>query len=340
MEARKLRPVDEYEESLILEDGSEEADSEHVEERWLISYADMMTLLFGLFVMLYSIAMETQGKPEVYFSDLNQNVAGTEAKVPKIELDKVQESLKISVAQNESLQKKLAETHQALQVATVQGQSEQNLRAEKIELENKLRDLSAQLAALAAIKSETAAGKNLNAKASLEREFKALKLAQIDLAAKNQQLESQNANLESEIKDLKVAQTSKGSAADQTFLIFSLKWETEKHDLDLSVTDPLGQVFNYDNRSKKGADGKLVIDSRTGPGIELWQSSRSQKGRYRVDIKFYNAYGNSKPAIVNLGVLSRAGETAFKPFEMDFSKSKTKTLYIDLDVNGIVKLVP
>jgi hypothetical protein len=121
-----------------------------------------------------------------------------------------------------------------------------------------------------------------------------------------------------------VAQTSKGSAADQTFLIFSLKWETEKHDLDLSVTDPLGQVFNYDNRSKKGADGKLVIDSRTGPGIELWQSSRSQKGRYRVDIKFYNAYGNSKPAIVNLGVLSRAGETAFKPFEMDFSNQKRR----------------
>lgn len=36
-------------------------DEIHIDEKWLVSYSDMMTLLFGLFVMLYSIAMEKQG---------------------------------------------------------------------------------------------------------------------------------------------------------------------------------------------------------------------------------------------------------------------------------------
>jgi len=36
-------------------------DVPHIDEKWLVSYSDMMTLLFGLFVMLYSIAMEKQG---------------------------------------------------------------------------------------------------------------------------------------------------------------------------------------------------------------------------------------------------------------------------------------
>lgn len=37
------------------------SDVQHVDEKWLVSYADMMTLLFGLFVMLFALASEKQG---------------------------------------------------------------------------------------------------------------------------------------------------------------------------------------------------------------------------------------------------------------------------------------
>jgi hypothetical protein len=51
-------------------DKNETSAEEHLNEKWLISYADMMTLLFGFFVMLYTIAMETQGRPDKAFADI------------------------------------------------------------------------------------------------------------------------------------------------------------------------------------------------------------------------------------------------------------------------------
>ena len=44
----------------------------HVDEKWLVSYSDMMTLLFGLFVMLYSIAMKNKGVAEAVEKELKK----------------------------------------------------------------------------------------------------------------------------------------------------------------------------------------------------------------------------------------------------------------------------
>lgn len=44
----------------------------HVDEKWLVSYSDMMTLLFGLFVMLYSFAMKNKSVAEAVEKELKK----------------------------------------------------------------------------------------------------------------------------------------------------------------------------------------------------------------------------------------------------------------------------
>lgn len=44
----------------------------HVDEKWLVSYADMMTLLFGLFVMLYSFALKNKSVAEAIEKELKK----------------------------------------------------------------------------------------------------------------------------------------------------------------------------------------------------------------------------------------------------------------------------
>jgi hypothetical protein len=44
----------------------------HVDEKWLVSYSDMMTLLFGLFVMLYSFAMKNKSVADAVEKELRK----------------------------------------------------------------------------------------------------------------------------------------------------------------------------------------------------------------------------------------------------------------------------
>ncbi len=44
----------------------------HVDEKWLVSYADMMTLLFGLFVMLYSFALKNKSVADAVEKELKK----------------------------------------------------------------------------------------------------------------------------------------------------------------------------------------------------------------------------------------------------------------------------
>jgi chemotaxis protein MotB len=46
---------------LFLKSDDEPHSMPHLDEKWLVSYSDMMTLLFGLFVILFALASEKNG---------------------------------------------------------------------------------------------------------------------------------------------------------------------------------------------------------------------------------------------------------------------------------------
>lgn len=48
----------------------------HVDEKWLVSYADLMTLLFGLFVMLYVLTLEKKGNIQEQFQQISEQMSG------------------------------------------------------------------------------------------------------------------------------------------------------------------------------------------------------------------------------------------------------------------------
>lgn len=53
----------------------EEHEEHENHERWLVSYADMMTLLFALFVVLYAISSLNKSKIEAFASSMTKNKA-------------------------------------------------------------------------------------------------------------------------------------------------------------------------------------------------------------------------------------------------------------------------
>jgi chemotaxis protein MotB len=58
----------------------------HNHERWLISYADFMTLLFGFFVVMYAISSVNEGKYKVLSSALNEVFAQRDVTLAPIQV--------------------------------------------------------------------------------------------------------------------------------------------------------------------------------------------------------------------------------------------------------------
>ncbi|MGZ3773498.1 MAG: flagellar motor protein MotB [Pseudobdellovibrionaceae bacterium] len=348
-------------------DGADHPDnmeSDHIDERWLISYSDMMTLLFGLFVMLYAIAMETQGKPETVFSDL---VAGKEQKAAATdkqtinqlnkELSSTKNSLAIKTEQLAKLMDKLTEHSRSLDDAKKESEKSKELQAA---LEAQIKDLQEKL---------EASGTNTASKNLAEKKNSKL---QSQIAELKSQLEKKNAELQKNMElqkqqedSLKVGAASaaevlalKKKIAEQqeeiqkllarlqlvikenldSFMMVVLKWTSDKHDLDLTVTDPNDHVYNFKKRTYPNTPSKFVLDSRSGPGVEMWQTQKLIPGDYKIDFVFYNNYGNELPADVSGSIITKKGEIPIPSFKMDFSKSKVKSFKLTISPEGNVSL--
>jgi hypothetical protein len=73
-------------------------------------------------------------------------------------------------------------------------------------------------------------------------------------------------------------------ARTKVFLVVIMEWN-EPCDVDLYVTDPANRQFYYSRKTNPPSEGELSIDMLYGPGIEVWQNPKAERGIYQIEYK-------------------------------------------------------
>ncbi len=130
-------------------------------------------------------------------------------------------------------------------------------------------------------------------------------------------------------------QNNKGGS----FMAIVMKWPSDKHDMDLVVKDPSGKTFDFKNRNfGPNYPGHFTLDSRTGPGVEVWQTDRIIPGRYTISVKLYNHYGNEAATQISTTIFSQRGAKELPLVKLDFKTKREHVFAVSLDSEGNVQL--
>jgi len=344
---------------------SEEDDKVEVDERWLMTYADKMTLLCGLFIMLFAMStMDPASQKEIIESTKKTFGESAEEKEEKVkETQTVQELQKIKQEKIELetkiqvLETKLVQVEQKPppidQIKQLQEEKEQlekqlniipDLRLQIMKIEQEKVDLKQQLEEKPKptpppkIVKEKPTPRPVDPKELLkpvqERlEITEERLAQtrMTLATVEQKLETSEAKVE-ELQ--RIVNKSATSAASSMFLAFMVKWPTNDHDVDLTVEDPSGRKFDFKNRKISGHPGTFVLDTRRGPGIEVWQADKIIPGIYKFTYTLYNAYGNKAPCPISGTIFSSKGSVEIPATTLDTESRRTSSVRVQIDEDG------
>lgn len=398
---------------------------EHIDERWLVSYADMMTLLFGLFVLLYSLATMDKNAAEKVIQSTQEKFgeAPKETAVPpkvdpqllirtlqeeKAELEKMlrlqsekqeqaqieandkimksKKELEALVSMNKSLQnnsqdvekwvKKFKELEQKIsqdsskkRIAQLEAKLAEQTSAQSINesLKEKIEKITLENTNLKQTLSQnkreiSSVDKNLERLNRLESEIqklettnKKLEIGNERLVTSNKQLETNNEQLVASNKqfetsieqleknnqllqsNLKKAEGSGG--AQKAFLAVFISWSTRDHDIDLVVRDPSGKKFDFKNRKHGSHPGYFALDTRRGPGAELWQTDRIIPGLYSATYSFYNEYGNTEAAKVSGTIYSAKGSFEITAVQMNVGAKKEYLIQFDVKEDGSVNVL-
>ncbi len=278
---------------------------------WLVSYADLMTLLFGLFVILFSLATDKTKDMDDVMKQVSQKYFSQNSppQNPQVPVEPPVESIKQSAAA----------------VAGEQSADEQSDKNEQA-----LADLLKQIESL---KSEN---EKLSSKSeSTEKEKKTLqrKVASVE-DEQSKKVDTQVESLEQELAEQKIEnqklkeELSKKQPPMQNYMMVLLTWETEKHDLDLQIVSPTKKVFNFKRRQFAGEPGHFELDNRFGPGIEMWKAENFNAGTYEVRALFYSKNGNEKPVKLHLTVI-----TNLSTFKSPNVELKSSGDFLDIPFN-------
>lgn len=369
---------------------------EHIDERWLVSYADMMTLLFGLFVMLFSIASEKTGNFNEQLREISRSTTLTQnepdikpaapvvSQVPNLPtpppVEEILSQLEIMRSENSraniekvELTQKVADLEAAIErvkkdreemdarrtpasvpskqeIAAAKREAEQLKKqlAEEKEKRLKIEDSTAEVANLkkqlaeekARLKAIAAEPKKKDEPAKPVVDVKDLERKIAEAKERTEIVEKEKKELEEDMKkkteelEAKIEKLEKNAPSSRRFMMVVLKWSTEKHDLDLTVTDPNGKSFNFKKRRHAGRPGEFTIDSRTGPGAEIWQTEQLIPGTYTVSWKLYNDYGNAEPVVYSGVVSSNASKIEIPETQMPAKVGSQRTLKFQVDAEG------
>lgn len=310
-----------YDRRLFGDDKHEQHNDSHgTEMGWLVSYADMMTLLFGLFVLLYTMASQKDGSIEQNLKDVSAKYFSqvkTEGKV---------KAPPLTIMQAEIIQKLES---QVAQMKVIPDQ-----RATVAELQQKVQTLEKQIKPSAPVVPD-----QRQLVTELQKQVETLKQETQNITA---QSEAKQKELQKQLTQQRVvASVPVPVVAPQVpqkkIMVISTTWETEKHDVDLVIVDPNGFRYTFKNKRSPSSVGALEIDSRYGPGLELWRTQDLKPGKYKILVKLYNQFGNAKDAVVKTQIVTNVSSIDLPEAVLN-NASKEKTYNVNVDEQGTISV--
>ncbi|MGF1528033.1 MAG: hypothetical protein ACFCBW_14750 [Candidatus Competibacterales bacterium] len=159
------------------------------------------------------------------------------------------------------------------------------------------------------------------------------------LAQAEAQVEALTERLEAQQDQLAVLQRQ----ATKTFLVVVLRWKTRDQDIDLYVSDPDGREFYYrqhnqDGNHYPGVDAFLSVDSRRGPGAEVWFDPVAEAGLYRIRASLYDRVGNPRDPPLEVAVFFRDGNLTLPQHTLRRERDKELIAEISVNARGQVAL--
>lgn len=368
---------------IFLDESDEEVP---VDERWLLSYSDLMTLLFGFFVILYALSLEESHKFDSMVKSIGigdkQKAGGNgkdinakeqeDIKDPSLVLEEKVSELTVALetakfeSQNAKEQLSQIEKRYQLQMDKIKEQERQiqELIAKTEIRDQKKREQKAKLQKVSGnvdkmtrqLESEILSKKKIVAEnQKFVQKNKQVVAENRQILQKNRQIVAQNQKISQQLQAMtdqnqdlqrrlaeaeeQVKKNKNANASKVSYVSVMIYWTTRDHDIDLSIKTPQGHTFNFKKRTHKGAKGKFVLDTRRGPGAEIWRQEELVPGIYEMKISLYSQYDNPAPAIVGGNISTSEGLLEVKKLSLT-KQNRQKIIRFRVKEGEGAKLLP